>query len=482
MTVVNTCKAAAPADFSYQDAYYSIRATVTTGSAFTGVGGRLDSSAGKVIGRIAEKLFGVKRGRSLSIIWQPTIANQQYPLSALIKFTQDESGAWTIATNQITETQLHRITTNPKIDYSLYFAYSDRAEVDFDKAKSVVSLAIPAVASEGAGPVVAIAKDIAKTIYEANSVKANNTPTRSLIPSQGQGVRDIIEIKDPFAKKPAEAQVLATITVEVRGTRSLFRDVTDFGQLTDTLPRDGAIDAPHIDDLTSKVLSGKPSTWPAVYSVLAGMKENAPFGRALLAQESDVAQFCIAANTAIRDNFPLTPTDQLLLKAAVLELAARPIRKQINPYPACFSLAERAFVQAKLGIDTNYVLDIKPDVVAGIKNLQILRVMTSWFTNRSCAPEDIANSPLADYLPDFINIIRREDLAPNDQIMLMPLTGDHKAARADFLAATCNSFAYWNTPNEKVGSFNVDSTKSSSGWRVSGNLAGSKLSDFSISK
>lgn len=467
----------------YYDAYYSVRATLQTRPAFIGVGNRLDRSAGEVIGRIVEKLFGVKQGKKLSIGYTAKLGGQEYPIQSLVSFSRDDRGTWTVTTNGMGETLLHRITAIPGAEVSLGYFYSNRADVNLNAGRDLIGAAVPWVASPAADPVFALAGKVTETIYDAGSQEANNRPTRTLKPSFGDPVLVQFDIKDPSAKRPDQAQLIATITVELRGTRSLLRDTGSFDQLADTLPRDGAIDAPKLGQLANYVFAGTPAKWPAVYTMLAGMGASAPFGVAL--KEADVASFCSSADGAIRNTLPLSFGDATLLKATMLDVASAAIKDKVNPFSVCFDASTKTMIKAKLGIDTGYNVVAPPAPgIVGYKSKQLLRTLAAWFVSKSCSQAEIDNSPLADYVADKVEIGPRDNLPSGSTIdaLNVPPPPDNSVSRDAFLKATCGSFPFWNTLSDATGTFQVDQVDSKTGWRVTGSLTGDKISSFSVVK
>jgi len=480
------CKVATQPDTGfpdYYDAYYSVRATLKTGPAFSAVGQRLDGSAGKVLGRITQKLFGVSRAKTLSIGWKATIGGQDYPVQILASFVRADNGDWTVSTNGMGETLLHRITATPGASVSLVYVYSDRANIDLTQGRELIGAAVPFLASVAATPIFTIAGKVAGAVFDSNSVTGRNQPTRSLHPTFDDPVLIEFTITDPYEKNAADAKLIASITVELRGTRSLLRDEVSFYQLADTLPRDGALDAARMSQMPSYLFTGSPSKWPAAYAALAGMGSNAPFGTAL--RETDVPSFCLSAEQAIGDAFPLTRTDMTLLKAMMLKAASSGIRDKVNPFLLCFDLGQRALIKAKLSIDTDYVVAPQtPASVTGFKSRQLLRTAAAWFVSKSCTDAEVADSPLADFVADSVVIGPRDRLPVGNGIgdMSVPPPPDNKVAKAAFLKATCGAFPYWNTLNDASGTFQVDQSDSKTGWRVTGEISGGKIASFSIVK
>ena len=486
IVISKSCSVATPTNVNfpdYYDAYYSIRATTRTGPAFSRVGARLDPSAGKVLGRIVEKLFGIGRGKSLSIGWKAKLGGQEYPVQSLVSFSHADNGDWTVSTNAMSETLLHRMTAVPGAEVSLVYLYSDRADVDLNHGRELIGSAVPWLAGSAATPIFTIAGKVTSAIYDSNSIKGKNSPGYTLKPSVGDPVLVQFDIKDPYEKNADQAQLIASITIELRGTRSLLRDEATFDQLANTLPRDGALDAPRMGQLASYMFLGSPSKWPAVYTALAGMGSTAPFGAAL--KEADIDSFCRSADKAINDNFPLSYDDANLLKASMLQTASVSIKDKVNPFVVCFDGPTRAMIKAKLNVDTDYAPKLPPpSEITGFKSKQLLRVAAAWFVSKSCSDEDITNSPLGDYVADKIEIGPRDDLPAGNGIktLVVPAPPDNTVTRAVFLKATCGAFPFWNTLSDSTGTFQVDQVKSNAGWRVTGSLSAGKIASFSIVK
>lgn len=465
----------------YSEAYYSLRATAVPGSAFANVGQRPNSDLGKILGRIAQKLLrGDGGGRSLTIGWQATIGGQTYPVQPLITIARATNGDWTVKTVDVSETLMHRMTSSATA--TLVYYYSDRATVDLTKVRTFVGQAVPLLATDAAKPVFDLAQTISQVAIDANTAQAQNSATQTLAPVRRQNVLVQLDITDPFAKKGEQPQVIASITFELRGTRSLLKEQADFDQLDTTMPGDGDGDGDRLNRLTRYALEGNPGKWPAVYSAIAGMGNNAPIGTAIGTTDAEVKKFCADTATAITQYFPLTTVDALLLKGAILNTATLSIQSKINPFPLCFPDSRSlAFLATKLNLKTDFVVTRPPPDNTPLTNDLLLKTAIAWFVSKNCSAADIANSPLADYVSDTVEITAREDLPADNKLEQLVIPEDLKVTRMAFLQASCGSFPWWNTRDAVKGQFHVDVRDSKVGWRVSGAMQGGKIVSIRIS-
>ena len=479
MVETANCLANAPTEPGYDldDVYYSNRVSVTPGPGFATAGPRLDKSVGKVLENILGKLFGEKRGTSLSLVWYAKMGDQTYPIQPLITFTRGDDGTWQSHVTRVDETLLHRLGPNPYTEIHFTYLFSNQPDLDLSSARSLLGLAVPAVASDAAKPVFDKLQNLATVALRTGTLKLSSDTSDRLEPRAGQKVSMTIEIRDPAAKDASAAPVIATIKVELWGTRSLLHDTAVFSGIASTLPADHIADK--LDDLVSFVTTGKASKWPSTYSVVASLGTASPIGTATSSAPEDVKKFCAAVTKQIKDDYSFSPVDSLLLRAGVVELVSSGIKAQVNPYRLCFNDDQRAIIHAKLDYDTDYILAVTPTAVSGFKDLQLLRTAAAWFTAKDCLQVAIDNSPFATYLSDTVTVTARENLPDGNKVRVMPLA-DRKAGRDDFLAATCGSFLYWNTLNSTTGQFRVSQTSTDPGWLVTGNLSGGKIADISI--
>jgi hypothetical protein len=479
MVETANCLANAPTEPGYDldDVYYSTRVSVTPGPGFAGAGPSLDKSVGRVLENILGKLFREKKGSSLSLAWYAKMGDQSYPVQPLITFTRGDDGTWQSHVTRVDETLLHRLGSNPFVEVHFTYLFSNQPDLDLSSARSLLGLAVPAVASDAAKPLFDTVQNLATVAVRTGTLKLSSDISDRLEPRTGQKVSMTIEIRDPAAKDASEAPVIATVTVELWGTRSLLHDTTVFSDIASTLPADHV--AGKLDDLISFVTTGKAAKWPSTYSVVASLGTASPIGTATSSAPDDVRKFCAAATKQIKDDYSFSPIDSLLLRAGVVELVTSGIKAQVNPYKLCFTDDQRTFIHAKLAYDTDYNVTVAPTVVTGFKDLQLLRTAASWFTAKDCSKAAIDNSPFATYLSESVTVIARENLPDGNKLRTMPLA-DRKAGRDDFLAATCGSFPYWNTLNFTTGQFRVSESSTDPGWLVTGNLSGGKITDISI--
>lgn len=479
MVETANCLANAPTEPGYDldDVYYSTRVSVTPGPGFAAAGPRLDKSVGKVLENILGKLFGEKRGTSLSLVWYAKMGDQTYPIQPLITFTRGDDGTWQSHVTRVDETLLHRLGSNPFAEIHFTYLFSNQPDLDLRAARSLLGLAVPAVASDEAKPVFDTVQNLATVALRTGTLKLSSDTSDRLEPRAGQKVSMTIEIRDPAAKDASAASIIATIKAELWGTRSLLHDTAVFSDVASTLPANHVADK--LDDLISFMTIGKASKWPSTYTVVASLGTASPIGTPASSAPDDVRKFCAATTKQIRDDYSFSPVDSLLLRAGVVELVTSGIKAQANPYKLCFTDDQRAFIHAKLDYDTDYNLAVAPTVVTGLKDLQLLRTAAAWFTAKDCSQVAIDNSPFATYLSDTVTIIARENLPDGNKLRTMPLA-DRKAGRDNFLAATCGSFLYWNTLNSTTGQFRVSQSSTDTGWLVTGNLSGGKIADISI--
>jgi len=479
------CVAASPAAFDLEDAYYSARISVTPGPAFAAAGPSLDKSAGKVLDNIVKSLFDVKKAKSLSLVWQPELAGELYPAQTLISFTRTDRGSWSSTVNRVDETLLHQLGKNPKAKIHLIYLYSDQPNIDLTASRDLLAKAVPVVAGDAAAPVFAAVQNVATAALRTGTVQLSDEASDLLEPAEGKKVSMTIEIRDPAAKDPGDAAVIATAVIELRGTRSLFHSSADFSGMAATLP-DDAIPSKKLNELTSYVISGTPSKWPSVYSALASIAAASPIGAAPSVAPADIKKFCDNASEQIGKDYPFSSIDALLLQATVVELVTRSVRSQVNPYQICFANAhDRGVIAAKLGYDTDYAIKIDPITVTGLKDVQLLKTAAAWFTSKDCSDDAISNSPLATYLADTVNLVALE-VPDSNKLRTMPVVDPSAAnrtvSRAAFVAASCGSFPYWNTMNAQAGQIRFSLSASDPGWLASGNLSSGKITDFSIRK
>lgn len=355
------------------DAYYKVQTKVTLGPGFGGDFNKSSPQA-KALRSLMKSLFSYDRATAVDIGFGLSLTGYDYPLLALVSFKKSNDDKWASTVQANPSSLLHKLSAADTFNIDLQFLYSRGTKVDLSPAVNVIKSLGVSVATPAMQPIIAAASAVASALVSSEDLGVSSKYSYNLKPEKGEISGITYEIYDP-----ASGQVIATIDFEIVGSRSLLTPAQPLHQLDGTMPT-GAVSIAGLQSLPSQVATGQAKNWPVLNNALASAAslQDVPIGKT--PSRVELAQFCNSVANGLNSSFSLSSFDNLIIRAKLLEAATTSIRPQVNPYPACFSDADRSRVRTALGIDTEVAPPPIPMSLSPLTDFETFNVIGCFLT------------------------------------------------------------------------------------------------------
>jgi hypothetical protein len=355
------------------DAYYRVQTNVTLGPGFGGDFNKSSPEA-KALRSLMKSLFSYEKATAVDIGFGLSLTGYDYPLLALASFRKSDDNKWSSTVQGNPSSLLHKLSAADSFNVDLQFLYSRGTKVDLSPAVNVLKSLGVSVATPAAQPIIAAASAVASALVSSGDVGVSSKYSYNLKPEKDEISRVTYEIYDPTSDK-----LIASVDFEIVGSRSLLTSAQRLDLLDGTLPV-GAVSIAGLQSLPTQVATGQAKNWPVLNNALASAAslQDVPIGKT--PSQAELAQFCNSVASGLNSSFSLSSFDNLLVRAKLLEAATVSIRPGVNPYPACFSDADRARVRTALGIDTEAVPPPLPVTVGPLTDFETFNVLGCFLT------------------------------------------------------------------------------------------------------
>jgi hypothetical protein len=477
MRLVKSCSAA-NLKINPFDSYYQVVVEVTPAAGF-GDQARFDrkSAQGKVLSGLMDAVFSREKATGLDLTLNVTQGAATYPPRSLMSFEYSDK-RWQSNVTSDARTLLHRISINEDFQIRLNYAYSEKSSIDFNAATGLIQSTGLKVITPATQPVLAAANTLANSILRANDITVATGTAFSLSPSAA-GMRNVeqhFEVVDP-----REGTAIATIRVRLQGTQSLFAPPAAPEALQSALPT-GAVTMPELDSLSRQIATGQAQNW----GILNGALAAASLGQVPLGREPTRAElkgFCNSAESGLASNYLLSPFDNLLVRAKLLEAASLPLQRATNPYKICFSDDQRTLIRTHLGLDTEFA-EVNPAELRPMMRHEALAALGCFFAGKEgdyCGTAAEVRQQVRDLLAE--NIV----VGPLEGVSVAEVYADLPASRTltrdQFLARFGSRFASFFGINASAGSVGLRETANGTQLRLTGEVdAAGKLKRISTSR
>jgi hypothetical protein len=449
-------------EFDTFDAYYRLVIYVTPAQGFQDrMNFKERSTQGKALEGLLSSLAGSKKALNVDIGISIVQGASQYPVRSILNFKKVNDNEWTSMVRGDSRSFFHRLNNGEPFTVTLKYSYSKTSSIDMSPATNLLQSAGVNLVTPAVLPLLTAANTVANSIIATGNVTSDSGYEFTFSPSLDRNVSSDFEIIDPKTNS-----VIATVKLRLEGSRSLFADPQEHGNMAATLPT-GQIAVPTMNSLSRQIATGQAQSWDLLNSALASTSFDAvPLGKE--PTPTDVQSFCAATESGLLASYSLASFDSLLVRARLLNLATRTVQSRFNPYTQCFTSDQRAIIQKYLaGIDPNYTITVAPTLVPlnDFEALYRLGCYLKGAAGDDCIDYSPTMDAVANTLDDTVIIAALEGVQAKE--FFEGLDGNNLAiSRADFLTRFSGKFSNFWGIEAKSGSLRLRETQGGTSLRL----------------